>query len=135
MNFKNFYKLLLEESTESVAALLKNNDGKILILLRGETAPWMPNKWALPGGSIDLGETAIQSIERECIEEIGIIPKKLSFIKTIKYPDYKLSLFTGIITDTPILNYEHTKFAFVDKKNINEYSFVPNLKNLLLQFI
>lgn len=44
-------------------------DGRIL-LLRKEGGG-RPERYALPGGSQDLGETLVEAINRECIEEIG----------------------------------------------------------------
>jgi ADP-ribose pyrophosphatase len=48
-------------------------DGKILLVKRGIE----PNKgvWAIPGGSLKLGETLQEGAEREIIEETGITIK------------------------------------------------------------
>lgn len=45
-------------------------DGKILLVKRGVA----PSKglWAIPGGTLDLGETLQQAAEREILEETGI---------------------------------------------------------------
>ena len=47
------------------------NGGQVLLAQRGKE----PNKgkWTLPGGAIELGETARQAIEREVREECGIV--------------------------------------------------------------
>jgi ADP-ribose pyrophosphatase len=48
-------------------------DGKILLVERGV----QPNKgvWAIPGGSLKLGETLQEGAEREILEETGITIK------------------------------------------------------------
>ena len=48
-------------------------DGKVLLVKRGVD----PNKgaWAIPGGSLKLGETLQEGAEREIMEETGIIIK------------------------------------------------------------
>ena len=48
-------------------------DGKVLLVKRGID----PNKglWAIPGGSLKLGETLQQGAEREIMEETGITIK------------------------------------------------------------
>lgn len=45
-------------------------DGKILLVKRGVA----PSKglWAIPGGSLELGETLQQGAEREILEETGV---------------------------------------------------------------
>jgi len=48
-------------------------DGKVLLVKRGVE----PNKgvWAIPGGSLKLGETLQEGAEREILEETGIAIK------------------------------------------------------------
>jgi len=45
-------------------------DGKVLLIKRG-VAP-SRGLWAVPGGSLELGETLQQGAEREILEETGI---------------------------------------------------------------
>ena len=45
-------------------------DGKVLLIKRG-VAPGR-GLWAVPGGSLELGETLQQGAEREILEETGI---------------------------------------------------------------
>ncbi len=57
------------EPRAAVAALVRRND-KILVVLRGN--PPAEETWALPGGSIELGETIYEAAERETLEETGV---------------------------------------------------------------
>lgn len=47
------------------------NDGKVLLVQRGNA----PGKglWAIPGGSVELGETLQAAAEREILEETGVV--------------------------------------------------------------
>jgi 8-oxo-dGTP diphosphatase len=64
----------------SSTSILVNN-GKVLFILRDNKATISePNTWQLPGGGVEEGENHFQTAQRELQEEIGIIPKKLSFI-------------------------------------------------------
>lgn len=51
----------------SVNVVVANDDGDILLIRRTDN-----NNWALPGGAIDLGESAAQAAIRETREETGI---------------------------------------------------------------
>lgn len=48
-------------------------DGKVLLIRRGK-AP-SKGEWAIPGGSVRLGETLQEAAEREISEETGIVIK------------------------------------------------------------
>ncbi|MEV5706024.1 NUDIX domain-containing protein [Actinoallomurus sp. NPDC052274] len=51
----------------SVNVVVTNDDGDILMIRRTDN-----DNWALPGGAIDLGESAAQAAIRETQEETGI---------------------------------------------------------------
>jgi len=47
------------------------HDGRLLVVERGK-AP-AEGVWALPGGSVELGETLAQATEREVLEETAVV--------------------------------------------------------------
>jgi len=51
----------------SVNVVVVNDEGDILLIRRTDN-----DNWALPGGAIDLGESAAQAAIRETVEETGI---------------------------------------------------------------
>jgi len=54
----------------TVAAIIKNDDGKIL-LTRRNVEPFK-GQWCLPGGHIDENEKALEAVIREAKEETGL---------------------------------------------------------------
>ncbi len=54
---------------------------KVLLAQRGKE----PNKgrWTIPGGAIELGETARQAVEREVREECGLTVRALDVIEAL----------------------------------------------------
>jgi len=49
------------------------HEKKVLLCRRGK--PPAEGEWAIPGGSVELGETLQEAAEREILEEAGIIVK------------------------------------------------------------
>lgn len=54
----------------AVRALIIRNDS--VLLLRKDGYPSGGERYALPGGGQDAGETLVQALSRECLEEIGV---------------------------------------------------------------
>lgn len=77
---------------ESSKIFLMNPDKKFLLNLRDDNSdiPY-PDYWDLIGGGKEGEEDSLTTIKRECLEEIGSLPKNISFIKTIKVPKHYLN--------------------------------------------
>lgn len=139
MKYIKYFKEELEEDYSdyktSIIALTYN--GKILILQRGSTAPWMPNKWSLVGGVVDNGEKPKTAVIRECLEEIGLQPSKVSFIEMIETKDVgKIYFHTGILNSDKVqLDYENSDFAFISKEDIDKYEYVPYIKEFIKRIL
>ncbi|GIH15633.1 NUDIX hydrolase [Rugosimonospora africana] len=64
-------------SYEVAIVLLEDASGAILMQLRDEYAPTSPNRWSLPGGQVEPGETPEQAARRELLEETGLTAGQL----------------------------------------------------------
>ena len=63
-----------------------NSEKKILIQKRSPEKKLEPNVWAMTGGSVIKGETALDTLKREVFEELGI---KLNVENAIKIHHYR----------------------------------------------
>lgn len=92
---------------------------RYLYLLRND--PKNPNTWGLPGGKGEPGETLMETIKRECSEELGHYPNVIKLVPIEKFTsaDEKFSYHTffSIISDEfiPQLNDEHHGYAWIDR--------------------
>ena len=90
---------------------------RYLYLLRND--PKHPGSWGLPGGKIESGETLIDAMNRECIEELGQMPTYLRLVPLEKFTsnDLKFSYHTFFCSVTsefiPRLNDEHLGYAWI----------------------
>ena len=90
---------------------------RYLYLLRND--PRHPDTWGLPGGKIEEGETLIETIVRECTEEMGTMPEYVRLVPVEKFT----SADSGFVYHTffcsvakefcPTLNQEHHGWTWI----------------------
>lgn len=112
----------------STVALISSN--KLLLLKRGDSAPWNPGKYCLPGGKLEPNETLIDCAVRELYEETGIKISQLELYQMIvSYPKYNKVVF---VYNTPglydvTLNWEHTSYVWASTHDTPRIDLVPGL--------
>jgi 8-oxo-dGTP diphosphatase len=82
------------------AGILRDADGQVLISERLCDGPFS-GLWEFPGGKIVDGESAIDALRRELVEELGIVIAAAEPYMTLhhEYPDRAVSLEFFIVTD------------------------------------
>lgn len=107
---------------ESCGALIYARDThRYLFLLRSTSKH--RNSWGLVGGKVETGETVVQGLHREILEELGgtIDDAKPVPIEKFTSENQQFSYHTFmIVVDTefiPVLNHEHTGFCWVPLEN------------------
>lgn len=100
------------------------DDGKSLIIQRARTDSMNAEKWEVPGGKLDEGQDLTHALEREVLEETGLLVQPThplvlsdSFVigtgKYIGFPYIVLFRITRPIGGDFALSEEHMDFAWV----------------------
>jgi len=94
------------------------NTQRYLYLMRND--PRHPGAWGLPGGRSEPGETLLETMHRECQEEMGQIPAYFKMIPLEKFTTADLGFeyhtFFCIVAAEfqPVLNCEHLGYAWIN---------------------
>lgn len=115
-----------------VKILLKNREGKYLVLKRSEEKyPEVEKQWDIPGGRIDPGATLVENLVREVMEETGLKvesePRLLfaqDIIKQDKGKHVVRLTYLGEADGKVVLSDEHTGFQWL---SLAEIARIPEL--------
>tara|TARA_R110002073_G_scaffold200475_4_gene359698 strand:+ start:4846 stop:5277 length:432 start_codon:yes stop_codon:yes gene_type:complete len=121
-------KLILDNLNKkfkaSMVAIL--DDKKVLILKRSAGPHWMPEKWGLPGGHIESGESPKEAVMREAREETNLILEQVSELeKREEVVVYYSTSYSGTVK----IDFEHTDWAWASYDELDAYDTTPDLKD------
>lgn len=109
-------------SQKNITVCIVNKD-RVLLLKRGETAPWQPNKYCLPGGGVDNGESLIAGAIRETLEETNLCLTREDLRRlVVTYKSKKRIVYVTKIQEPIVtLNYEHSDYVWLDYNSCWKY--------------
>ena len=91
---------------------------RYLYLMRDD--PKHPECWGLPGGKMELGESIMDAIVRECQEELGSMPEYIKLVPLEKFTTADAgfayhTFFCSVANEfQPKLNNEHIGWAWIN---------------------
>lgn len=113
----------MTETIVVVKALVRDENGDILVLRRSETHPHVPLYPDLPGGEVDKGEEFTEALIREIYEETGLsvnpIQCRLLFTST-QWENKKNRVRLLYVVAVPgakpdvTISWEHDQFQWLD---------------------
>ncbi len=126
----------------TVGALIFNKHGKILLV---RSHKWVNGRLTVPGGHIELGESAADAIIREVKEETGleILPSKLLMVQEAIYSDdfFKKKHFIffdfvcqALSEDVQLDQDELQEYAWYDVDEVEESVLEPYTRNLIATY-
>ncbi|MGT2753451.1 NUDIX hydrolase [Streptococcus ovis] len=101
--------------------ILVNDEGKVLMQLRGDK-----KTWAIPGGAMELGESSVDTAKREFFEETGIEVEPIRFLNV--YTNFEETYPNGDSVQTIVFIYELRAISDIRIENFQ------NEETLKLQF-
>jgi len=122
-----------------VKVLLRNPEGKYLLIRRAPAEKNGSGKWDIPGGRMEAGSTMVENLAREVMEETGLTmtsaPRVLG-IQDMLWPDRHVVRIThtGTIEGEPRLSEEHSEYRWATLEEIlalDEREFDTYLRKLI----
>ena len=108
------------------AVAILDDDNSMLLLMRSGKSRWMPNRWGLPGGKIESGETSEEAAIRETKEETSLDIQNLSSLKD--FSDKAVDLFYTTSYDGNVqIDFEHDDYEWVPRADVEQYNTTPGI--------
>ena len=121
------------DQTKVVAAIIKKNN--LLLIVQRNRNKHLGLKWEFPGGKVFLNETSKEALIREIKEELNITINVQEKIAEEEYKDDKIDIilhyFLCTLQNGSMVLNEHENFAWVEKKDFNQYDFAEGDGNIL----
>ena len=105
------------------AGIIRRADGRFLICRRGEGRN-SAHLWEFPGGKQESGETAVDCLARELLEELNLPIRNAHTVKTQENGGIVFD-FVSCETDAEPTLTEHEAYAWVTARDMLKFTFCP----------
>ena len=108
--------------------------GKEILLQNRVKKDWAG--WTLPGGHIEAGESIVESVRREMLEETGLTLGRVQLCGVKQFPRedglrYLVMLFKSDDFSGELVSSEEGQMAWIPMDRLKEYDTVDDLQELL----
>jgi ADP-ribose pyrophosphatase YjhB (NUDIX family) len=117
-------------------------DGRALLIRRGSEP--LKGQWSIPGGMLEVGETLVQGVERELLEETGLAVRVIELIEVFERishlkvpgavvgpgarPQYHFVIvdyLCEVVRGTPVAGSDVTDLAFAAEDELSRFNLTP----------
>lgn len=118
----------------AAGGLVTNSQGQVLLLKSPRYGDW-----EFPGGQVEEGETIPHALEREVLEETGIVARVKSLVgiysNTRQPPIVNLDFICDYVSGEPVTSAESTEVEWVNREDalprVKREAIHKRLKNML----
>jgi ADP-ribose pyrophosphatase YjhB (NUDIX family) len=121
-------------------AIIRNSEGRILMLRRSKADNFMPGQWSLPGGKMEENEEPIESAMRELTEETNLEAEGGDLILIKDQPNAMIFYYDlGYVADPNALlildGHEHDAYAWVNENELMTLDCIFDLKDTIIKHV
>jgi 8-oxo-dGTP diphosphatase len=121
----------------SVAAFIRDEAGRLLLLRRSRSSRFHAGQWEPPGGKLDHGETFDAALRREVLEETGL---EVALVRCLGATDHEMPHIkvTHLFHEAEVtggsvrLSHEHDEYRWVSTEELASLDLAPKAKDVLL---
>jgi 8-oxo-dGTP diphosphatase len=118
----------------AVNIIASTETGKVLLILRAHDEDIEPDKWCLPGGSVEDNESLEQALLRELEEEVGCVASGVRpLFKTI-FNNVEATYFTGELNGDIKISREFSNHGWFAREDIEQLDLAFNQKDVLKEY-
>lgn len=133
---------LLQPAVTVLRGILRNTEGRFLMIKRSAHSKTWASKWEFPGGKADPGEHATAALKREFLEEVAleIIPRKRFTDFIVERPlgqgmvEYKI-FFVERISGEPAISAEHDALGWFTIDEMQELDISTPLHDVVARLM
>ncbi len=119
----------------SVKAVIRQTDGRLLLLKRSLSCKINVGMWDLPGGKVERGECFDQALIREVLEETGLLISLQRVVGTVEreLSEWKviyLILEGHIVSGDLRLSHEHSEYCWATGQDLLDLELVEQFRPL-----
>lgn len=121
---KRLIRAINMKNIEVVAAIIIHGDEILCVQRAKNKLEYISEKFEFPGGKIEKGESKIEALSRELIEELDVRPEIQSLYLTVihQYPDFKLTMhsFKCVAISKDLQLSEHISYKWLTKNKLDD---------------
>ena len=120
----------------AITAIIKNQEGnKFLIVKRSVNEIAFPGKWAFPGGKVEKGQTILETLRREILEEVDLeiedykkYLKDYTFVRPDGHNVVGLSYFVRAKSERVRLSKDLEDFRWITPEELKDFDCIQGME-------